>query len=1153
MRKIFRRAFVALLCVLMLATCALPASAKTFSDVVAGTDWFHSVVTYMSEKGIIDGHPDGTFRPLNYVTRAQFIKMMTMTFGLEPSGSINYSDVKSTDWFYDNYRAAANEGFLKEVFTGSRMEPNKELTREEAVALLMAYLDYPEEAVESASYFSDYYSIDSDFRDYVLQATKAKIIDGFPIEGSTKKEFRPEESLRRSQAAKILAVAAGTIVNDDISDDLESVDSQNLVVNESCVVKNLTIGGNVIISSGVNGTVTFTNCEIGGFVSNRSTQNIIFSNCIVNELNVDVASASVDLKQSNINELNVNGRNATITFYTKSSVDTLNVDDNCTGVSVKGAGTIESLKVNAGTFNSVIIPLECEIKTGISAVIDNVTYKDGVKGAPTTEWSSDDEYLKIETYIDGTVCYYYTSSSTVPQKTAFNTNYSSATTKDSFAVVADRAYNVEIKTSDLEKEPYVVVALLDGGDVVSTPVVINREASKYGFNVSPVISVSSGKDQIALTPKTAGTLYYYYTFETKVPSSYSSAMSDYNDADNAVKGTLSYSSAASSKQSTKSVSDVSSYTYCVMFFLGEDGTRYSPVMVERPYMTSGLSAEPYVIMGKKDDEHDILTITAASGGYSVKWFYTNSTANFNSSFETEYSATDKALKGTKSLSANKETEVELAKLSDAKKYEYVIIKFGNNLPIRLQRRTSVTGFDTTPVVMKTSEEDLITFDSIGSGTVWYMYVDKNMSFTTESFMSVYNATDTKYKNTYTASGSSQNYLSAEDSEDISYSYVAFMFKNTYGEHKPVTVARNAIGNGFKGTPVVEYDVDTGITTLKLNANSKYEIQYFPTNTYYTGDALVSEFRHNEADQNIGSIGVDKVVVGAKDYNLKDDYNLKITKQYSYVAIRAKYNNDVMFSPVIVPVNVIDDGLVPESEALGSKAAITFSYSDVYDHVRISANPNTYGGTFQYFYSKTEPKSAANYNTIFNNATLPSGSIDLNTPNTGAAKLYEFNTVRSSSVVDYGYFVYRIIDANGKSMTAGYVEIGLAHRQRATVNSSSAIQFNLKFRDGESLSYTVKWFYSETQIKDLKISDFDSKYNIAGRKNTASEKFNGTEKDVKGSVLKDATISTGFVQQYKDEKPVYNYMYIVLVDASGNKFQPIEFVVPGTPTSLVPTT
>ena len=523
MRKTIRRVSIALLCVLMLATSALSViAAPTYNDVKTD-DWYYEFVTYMSGKGIINGYPsDNTFRPNNYVKRAEFIKMMILTFGLTDETAVSYTDVKD-HWSYEYYRKAAAQGFLTEVFTSKTvMDPEKYLTREEAAALLMAYMSYAEDEKASESYFADYSSISSSYRNYVLQAVKAGIIDGFDDNGV--RNFRPKESLRRAQAAKILSTAAGTIADDDVNGSLDFTDSNNLVVTESVSIKNLTIPGNVIITEGVeNGNVTFLNCEIEGTISNRSSATVVFSGCKVETLNCDVTGTSVQLKQeTDISDFNIYAPNATVAFFTSSSIDELTVETGASGVTVSGTGVIDTLDLKATSFKSDIEPDECKIASNISsATIGGVSYKDGVKGNPSAEWTSGSEYLEIETYVNGTVRYYFSDTATAPAKTAFYKSYSDAPVNGNFDVIAHRAYSEKVSGPDIEDASYIIVALCNGNTAVSTPAVINRESAKYGFTSSPVISVSGGKDYVKAAPKSAGTLYYYYTSDSYLPDRYS--------------------------------------------------------------------------------------------------------------------------------------------------------------------------------------------------------------------------------------------------------------------------------------------------------------------------------------------------------------------------------------------------------------------------------------------------------------------------------------------------------------------------------------------------------------------------------------------------------------------------------------------------------
>lgn len=74
-------------------------SKQIFSDVPVN-DSFAQFVATASEKKIVSGYPDGTFRPNNPVTRAEGLKICLKTLGIEleeVNGPV-YADVGKGDW-----------------------------------------------------------------------------------------------------------------------------------------------------------------------------------------------------------------------------------------------------------------------------------------------------------------------------------------------------------------------------------------------------------------------------------------------------------------------------------------------------------------------------------------------------------------------------------------------------------------------------------------------------------------------------------------------------------------------------------------------------------------------------------------------------------------------------------------------------------------------------------------------------------------------------------------------------------------------------------------------------------------------------------------------------------------------------------------------
>ncbi|MFA6458668.1 MAG: S-layer homology domain-containing protein [Patescibacteria group bacterium] len=109
-----------------------------FGDVKTG-EWYEKFVMKAAEKGIINGNPDGTFRPANTVNTAEFLKMLTKTFNLSTNLPYTYSDVSSNAWFAQFAGVAQKYDLFPN--RGSRfLLPSQNLTRNEVAVAIYQYL-----------------------------------------------------------------------------------------------------------------------------------------------------------------------------------------------------------------------------------------------------------------------------------------------------------------------------------------------------------------------------------------------------------------------------------------------------------------------------------------------------------------------------------------------------------------------------------------------------------------------------------------------------------------------------------------------------------------------------------------------------------------------------------------------------------------------------------------------------------------------------------------------------------------------------------------------------------------------------------------------------------------------------------------------------
>ena len=726
MKKQLFRVLTLLICVLMLGTGVIITSAKDFTDVKS-SDWYADYVYYMNDVGIINGYTDNTFRASKEVTRAEFIKMMVTAFGLEEEVNISYNDISSGDWYYSVYRKASAQGFLQKTFTGYNMKPTAKLTREEAVSLLMAYMDLSASETASLSDFTDRNSVTSAYKTYVEQAVYAGIINGF-----TDNTFRPQATLQRAQAAKILYTAVGTVVNGNISGNDALETNKAMVVTESANIIGVTINGDVIITEGVDDDVQFTNCEINGRVFVRAANaSVSFSGCdLIGEINVKSDSAYVSIKQSNVDKLNVEKSFCTIGMGAQSNVKTFNVAKNL--ISTKITATSSNAKITKLASQSDITcenmtPAELELGADITAYIGGETYKDGFKGDVIYSIDGYDEFLTFSTYREGKVQYYLSATNST---SSFATNYANAKYSGELATKKDATeQRLKVTPVDLDAYPYLIFAYVENGTVSKTKV-YNRYETVYGLAKGATLTLANdGYEKLTFTTKASGgKLYYYYTNDAATPTS-SSVMQKYTATSDAYKGTL------TATGSTKKNLDLGAVKYCVIFYSNSTKT-YEPIVLGRPTPTTGFYTNPTLIAAVESDQKDVITF-AVSSNATLKWLYvSDSKINSAESFKTEY-AKDTASGRRGSMSVNATTKaVYLHKASVARDYTYVAIMLTidgtDYTPVLLEREITMTGI--ADVLAYTNGKDsLISIKTESDGTYEAFLTNEKKTYNVESF------------------------------------------------------------------------------------------------------------------------------------------------------------------------------------------------------------------------------------------------------------------------------------------------------------------------------------------------------------------------------------------------------------------------------------
>ena len=111
---------------------------NSLSDVSRG-QWFNHAISTLSSMGIVKGNPDGTFDPDAPITRAEFAAIAARFDDKNTNTTSNFSDIAS-HWAKDEIGIAANKGWIN-GYPDSTFRPDQYITRAEAMTLVNRVLN----------------------------------------------------------------------------------------------------------------------------------------------------------------------------------------------------------------------------------------------------------------------------------------------------------------------------------------------------------------------------------------------------------------------------------------------------------------------------------------------------------------------------------------------------------------------------------------------------------------------------------------------------------------------------------------------------------------------------------------------------------------------------------------------------------------------------------------------------------------------------------------------------------------------------------------------------------------------------------------------------------------------------------------------------
>lgn len=334
-------------------------SSVSYNDLTG--HWSQSAVTRLQDLNLLKGYTDGTFKPNQVISRAEFVMILDRAFGFTGNATTDsYADLSSDDWYHDVMVRANGSGII-EGTDREHLSPKQPITRQDAAVMVDRAFQLSTAMNEDSdlSKFQDADDISSYSKKALTYLVNENMIKGF------QGKLNPKAPITRAETAQLLSAMIADVKN--APGVYESRVDGNFIVNSTDVtLKNTVINGNLLLAEGIGeGTVVLQGVTVTGsvIIKGGGSHSIDISNSKLNRVVVDKRGEPVRVaitEESTIQEIVVM-QQSILDISSNSLIDTMNILAGANQTRVDSKGTIQQLSVDA---NDVVINGE-KVKRGL--------------------------------------------------------------------------------------------------------------------------------------------------------------------------------------------------------------------------------------------------------------------------------------------------------------------------------------------------------------------------------------------------------------------------------------------------------------------------------------------------------------------------------------------------------------------------------------------------------------------------------------------------------------------------------------------------------------------------------------------------------------------------------------------------------------------
>jgi hypothetical protein len=175
---------------------------ETFADSNLAAGWAQSAILSVKQQGIMQGDPNGNFRPIENLTREEFaaILVKALKLNLVASDTTSFHDVQVHSWAHNAIETVSQLGYMKGDGNGI-FRPQDPISREEVSAILVRALGVDTTGLGTSLTFGDTAQISDWAKDAVAYLHQNGVVKGDGV------NFAPQRTAERQEIAVILTNA----------------------------------------------------------------------------------------------------------------------------------------------------------------------------------------------------------------------------------------------------------------------------------------------------------------------------------------------------------------------------------------------------------------------------------------------------------------------------------------------------------------------------------------------------------------------------------------------------------------------------------------------------------------------------------------------------------------------------------------------------------------------------------------------------------------------------------------------------------------------------------------------------------------------------------------------------------------------------------